>query len=121
MKLAEDGALDEVTATEHIEVFAAWEPNVSYQVGNLRSYEDKLYRCLQAHTSQDGWRPDVTSALWKEAGNPADEWPEWSQPIGAVDAYTKGDKVSYNGKHWISDVDNNVWAPGTFGWSEQTA
>ena len=121
VKLAEDGTLDEVTATEHIEVFAAWEPNVSYQVGNLRSYEDKLYKCLQTHTSQDGWQPDVTPALWKEAGNPADEWPEWSQPIGAVDAYMKGDKVSYNGKHWISDVDNNVWAPSVYGWSEQTA
>ena len=42
-----------------------------------------------------------------------DEWPQWSQPIGAADAYMKGDKVSYEDKHWVSDIDNNVWAPGT--------
>lgn len=117
--LAENGTLDEVTATEHLDVFAQWEPSVSYIVGNLRAYQDKLYKCLQAHTSQENWTPDITPALWKEAGNPADEWPQWSQPIGAVDAYMNGDKVSYENKHWISEVDNNVWAPGVYGWVEQ--
>lgn len=116
--LAENGTMDEVTATEHLDVFAQWEPSISYTVGNLRAYDDKLYKCLQTHTSQTDWTPDTTPALWKEVGNPADEWPQWSQPIGAVDAYMKGDKVSYNDKHWISDVDNNVWAPETYGWSE---
>lgn len=116
--LAENGTLDEVTATEHLDVFAQWEPNVSYTAGHLRTYQDKLYRCLQAHTSQEDWTPDKVPALWKEAGNPADEWPQWSQPIGAVDAYMKGDKVSYEEKHWISNTDNNVWAPGVYGWDE---
>lgn len=116
--LSENGTIDEVTATEHLDVFAQWEPSVSYTVGSLRAYQDKLYKCLQAHTSQEDWTPDTTPALWKEAGNPADEWPEWSQPIGAVDAYMKGDKVSYNDKHWISNVDNNTWAPGVYGWDE---
>lgn len=119
--LAENGTMDEVTATEHLDVFAQWEPSVSYTVGNLRAYQDKLYKCLQAHTSQEDWTPDVTPALWKEVGNPADEWPQWSQPIGAVDAYMKGDKVSYEEKHWISEVDSNVWAPGVYGWSDADA
>lgn len=116
--LSENGTIDEVTATEHLDVFAQWEPFISYTVGSLRAYQDKLYKCLQAHTSQEDWTPDTTPALWKEAGNPADEWPEWSQPIGAVDAYMKGDKVSYNDKHWISNVDNNTWTPGVYGWDE---
>jgi hypothetical protein len=30
-----------------------------------------------------------------------------------------GDKVSHNEKHWISDVDANVWEPGVYGWTEQ--
>ena len=30
----------------------------------------------------------------------------------------KGDKVTYNGKTWVSTVDNNVWAPETYGWEE---
>lgn len=118
VKLAEEGTLDEVTATEHLEVFAQWEPNIAYGVGNLRAYQDKLYKCLQAHTSQENWTPDSVPALWKEVGNPMDEWPQWSQPIGAADAYMKGDKVSYEDKHWISDIDNNVWAPATYGWSQ---
>lgn len=116
--LAENGTLDEVTATEHLDAFAQWEPSVPYTVGNLRTYQDKLYKCLQTHTSQEDWTPDKVSALWKEAGNPADEWPQWSQPIGAGDAYMKGDKVSYEEKHWISNTDNNVWAPGVYGWDE---
>lgn len=28
-------------------------------------------------------------------------------------------QVSHNGKHWISSVDNNVWEPGVYGWTEQ--
>ena len=114
--LAENETIDEVTATEHLEIFSQWEPQVEYKVGNLRAYNNKLYKCLQAHTSQEDWTPELTPALWKEAGNPAEEWPQWSQPIGAADAYMNGDKVSYNDAHWISSIDNNVWAPGVYGW-----
>ena len=121
VKLAETGAIDEVTATEHTEIFAAWEPDVQYESGNLRRYPEsdgKLYKCIQAHKSQADWTPDVAVSLWVVAGDPAEEWPEWSQPIGAVDAYMSGDKVSHNEKHWVSDYDNNVWEPGVFGWHE---
>ena len=37
---------------------------------------------------------------------------------GAHDAYEKGYKVSHNEKHWISDVDGNVWEPGVYGWTQ---
>ena len=119
--LAENGTIDEVTASEHAEVFAQWEPNVAYAIGQLRTYgsDGKLYKCVQAHTSQADWTPDVTPALWILAGDPAEEWPEWSQPIGAQDAYAAGDKVTHNVKHWISDVNANVWEPGVYGWTEQ--
>jgi hypothetical protein len=122
VKLAETGAIDEVTATEHAEIFAEWEPDVDYVVGNLRKYgageESKLYKCIQAHRSQSDWTPDAAVSLWAKAGDPTEEWPEWSQPIGAHDAYMSGDKVSHNDKHWVSDYDNNVWEPGVFGWHE---
>ena len=116
--LAEKGDIDEVTATEHIDVFAEWEPNVQYTIGALRTYDSVLYKCVQAHTSQADWTPPATPALWAKAGDPAEEWPEWSQPIGAHDAYAAGDKVSHNNKHWISDIDANVWEPGIYGWHE---
>ena len=116
--LAESGQIDEVTATEHSDVFAPWEPLVHYTVGNIRRDGDELYRCAQEHDSHEGWEPHNVPALWVKIGDPAEEFPEWSQPIGAQDAYMKGDKCSCDGKHWISDVDNNVWRPGTYGWSE---
>ena len=116
--LAESGAIDEVTATEHVDVFAEWEANVANAIGNLRTYGGRLYKCVQAHTSQADWVPPATPALWILAGDPADEWPEWSQPVGAHDAYAAGDKCSHNEKHWVSDVDGNVWEPGVYGWTE---
>ena len=116
--LAESGAIDEVTATEHTDVFSPWAEGMKYVAGNLRTYGDKLYKCVQNHTSQADWAPDKTPALWVLAGDPAEEWPAWSQPVGAHDAYNKGDKCSHNEKHWISDVDGNVWEPSVYGWTE---
>ena len=66
------------------------------------------------------WTPDTAVSLWSVAADPAEEWPAWSQPVGAHDAYAAGDKVSHNGKHWTSSVDNNVWEPGVYGWTEAT-
>jgi hypothetical protein len=43
--------------------------------------------------------------------------PEWVQP-DSTNPYMKGDKVTYKGKTWISTIDNNVWAPGEYGWDE---
>lgn len=116
--LAETGTIDEVTATEHIELFSPWVEGISYDIGTIRREGDVLYRCVQAHTSQSDWTPDKTPALWVKIGDPAVEFPEWSQPIGAHDAYNKGDKVSYNNKNWVSTADANVWEPGVYGWEE---
>lgn len=75
-----------------------------------------LYKCVQAHTSQADWTPDAAPALWVRVS--VEEYPEWIQPQGSADAYMLDDKVSHNEKKWTSDVDNNVWEPGIYGWSE---
>lgn len=117
--MAEAGTIDGVTAGEHADLFSPWAYPVNYTVGQIRRYTDgKLYKCLQAHTSQADWTPDTAVSLWVSISDPAEEWPEWSQPLGAHDAYSKGAKVSHNGKHWISDLDANVWEPGQYGWTE---
>lgn len=120
--LAEDGQIDDVTAAEHVEVFTPWAAGIAYIAGELRSYDAgsglALYRCAQNHTAQADWSPDATPALWVRVADPGDEWPAWSQPIGAHDAYGQGDQVTHDGKHWRSDVDANVWAPGVYGWTE---
>ena len=99
------------------DVFPGWVVGVAYSVGNRIRYDNKLYKCVQAHTSQSDWTPDATPALWTRIGDPGDEWPEWVLPTGAQDAYSKGDKVTHNGQHWTSDVDANVWEPSVYGWS----
>ena len=108
-------SLDDESALEGVELFPLWKTNKAYEVGDRIRYEKTLYKCVQAHTSQDDWTPDITPALWMEVS--IEEFPEWKQPTGSQDAYNKGDKVSHNGKHWISNVDANVWEPPTV-WSE---
>lgn len=51
----------------------------------------------------------------------ADEWPEFVRPTGAHDAYAKGAKVTYAGKHYVSLIDGNVWPPDEYpqGWQLQ--
>lgn len=119
--MAEAGQIDAVTAGEHAALFGEWAAGTSCAVGQLRRRGGALYRCLQAHTAQEGWEPENTPAMWKLAHDPAEEWPEWSQPICAADAYGQGDRVTHAGKRWRSDLDNNVWAPGVYGWSEENA
>lgn len=116
--LAENGSIDEITASEHAELFSPWEEGIDYTAGALRQYEGVLYKCVQDHTSQADWTPDVAVSLWTKTSDPKDEFPQWSQPVGSHDAYVKGDKVSFNDKHWKSTVDNNVWQPGVYGWDE---
>lgn len=100
------------------ELFANWKVDKDYVIGDRVQYNIKLYKCIQAHTSQSDWTPDIAVSLWVEVPDPSQEFPEWKQPAGAHDAYSKGDKVSHNDKHWISDVDNNVWEPSVYGWTE---
>ena len=117
--LVEAGSIDDTTAAEHADLFAPWAYPVAYKAGQIRRYTDgKLYRCLRDHTSQADWTPPAAVSLWVAVADPAEEWPEWSQPVGAHDAYGAGDKVSHNGKHWTSNVDANVWEPGVYGWTE---
>ena len=118
--MAEAGNIDPETAAEHAELFAEWAYPINYKTGQIRRYKGTLYKCVQNHTSQADWTPDTASSLWSKTSDPAEEWPEWSQPIGAHDAYPKGAKVSHNSKHWISTAENNVWEPGVYGWEEVT-
>ena len=99
-------------------VFPLWNAAGVYEVGDRVRYADLLYKCLTGHTAQESWTPDTASSLWVRIDDPAEEWPEWRQPQGAHDAYALGAKVSHNEKHWISDVANNVWEPGVYGWTE---
>lgn len=57
-------ALPDETAAQAKALYDVWAVGVSYVVGDRRQYADKLYKCLQSHTSMDGWSPELTPALW---------------------------------------------------------
>lgn len=101
-------------------MFDYWKTDHDYEEGDRRRYDGVLYKCLQAHTSQDTWTPADAPSLWAVVLIPDPEViPEWVQP-DSTNPYMKGDKVTHNGKTWESAVDNNVWEPGVYGWNEIT-
>lgn len=126
--LAETGQIDDVTATENAKQFAEWAYPIGYKEGQIRRdpLDGALYRVNvgQGHTSQQGWNPSLTAALWKKVGDPAEEWPAWARPLGDFDAYRRDDKVTHKEKRWICTstdaAGNNIWEPGVYGWTEYT-
>ena len=112
-------ALTDETALGAMALYSLWEVGKAYAVNDRRRYGDFLYRCVQAHTSQADWTPDAVPALWVKIST--EEWPEWVQPTGAHDAYNTGDKVTYNGKRYVSRIDANVYSPEVYpaGWEAQ--
>lgn len=119
-QVIEDMAQDLTTesALEAVELFQKWETAKSYVAGERVRHDGVLYECLQAHTSQDGWEPPVAVSLWARVLIPDPEViPEWEQPE-STNPYMMGDKVTHNGKTWVSDIDYNVYEPGVYGWTE---
>ena len=106
--------LDDESALTGVELFPMWATGRAYAVDDRVQYGGTLYKCVQSHTSQADWTPDATPALWVVVS--IDEYPEWVQPTGAHDAYNTGDKVSYNGKHYVCTIDGNAYAPDVYGW-----
>ena len=106
------------TLIDNKAAFSLWRAGVQVTAGQILRYGNDIYRIIQSHTTQDDWTPDKTPALFTKIS--LEEYPQWVQPTGAHDAYNKGDKVSDEGKHWISEIDGNVWKPGTVVgvWSE---
>ena len=102
--LCETQVLDDDTAAQHADVFDLWVVGAAYAVGQLRCdpLTDRLYRCAQAHTSQEGWNPSLTPALWTmvdvtHAGTLDD-------PIPAA----RGMEYEY-GKHYLDPEDNAIY------------
>lgn len=98
-----------------------WEVGAEYAVGDMREYNDKPYRCLQSHTSQETWNPEDAPSLWARILSGQDgEIGVWEQP-DSTNPYMKGDRVHYPtvlDPVYESDIDNNVWPPDQYGWHQ---
>ena len=73
-----------------------WKVGESVEEGDRRQYDDLLYKCRQAHTTQADWTADKTPALWEvideeHAGTQEDPIP-----------YSTGMQL-YNGKYYTED------------------
>ena len=97
-------------------VYPSWQTNTAYKVNEMVTFgenevgDPQLYRCIQAHTSQADWTPDIAVSLWSAIGLAPDMIPVWSQPTGSHDAYNIGDRVHYPTKDdpvYESTVDGN--------------
>lgn len=111
-------SLTDNEAIQAVELFPEWAAGKAYSVDKRVKHKAVLYKVLQAHTSQAGWEPDVAVSLFAKVLIPdPGEIHEWEQP-SSTNPYMAGDKVRHNEKVWVSDIDNNVWEPGVYGWSE---
>lgn len=118
----------------------------AYRTGARVSWNGKYY---ESAIDYNVWNPDVYPAGWKEfkvstgtddpeidpdpsgsdeqdkTNDPdkpsSDEWPTFVQPTGAHNAYKIGDKVTYNGKHYICKINSCTWSPDAYpaGWTLQ--
>lgn len=126
------GTLDADTQLEMMleipSVYPSYVVGKAYKAKDVFSYgansvgDPQLYQVLQDHTSSAEWTPDTAVSLYKPIGITSEGYPEWVQPLGAADAYNKGDIVSHNGTLYISTIDANVWSPDTYpaGWEAYT-
>ena len=103
-------------------LYPEWDPEgVQYfkdKWPNRVMRNNKFYKVEQDHISQESWTPEEAPSLFTEISDPNEEWPEFKQPTHAENAYMKDDKITYNGKHYQSNIDNNVWSPDDYpvGW-----
>ena len=58
------GTMNDTDAAKTPMLFLPWEADTKYEVGDRRRHDGKVYKCLQAHTSQVGWEPPAVPALW---------------------------------------------------------
>ena len=98
-------------------LFPDWKVDAAYETAQRIVYMGVVYKVLQTHISQENWTPDVAPSLFARVltDEVSNEILEWVQP-DSTNAYKTGDTVLYENQVWVSTCDNNVWAPGTFGW-----
>ena len=106
-----------------------------YAMGELS--EDEMTQLLDsaaANANQDAMLPDMSERVGAletriaaveerigklEAGGmesvepeePVDEWPEWVRPTSKDTQYRKGNKVTFNGRHYVCEKNNVSSSP----------
>lgn len=89
-------SVDDATAVRMVAFYPEWAKDTAYTVGYKVRYLGKLYKVVQAHTSQETWTPDITASLYTRI----DEVHDGSKydPIPY-----EGNMTLYNGKYYSQD------------------
>lgn len=77
-------------------LYPQWAVNTAYSVGEKVQRNGKLWRVVQAHTSQTGWEPENTTSLWEQINE------THSGTIDDPIPYS-GNMALENGKHYIQN------------------
>lgn len=98
-------------------VFPDWQVDAQYLVGQRVLYNNILFKVITQHKSQADWMPPVAPSLFARVLVGEQEILPWEQP-DSTNPYMIGDKVVFDGKIYISLIDNNVWSPADYpaGW-----
>jgi hypothetical protein len=99
----------QMVAAQALEPFDGFPENLP-QKDDQRSFGGKTWISL---IDNNVWTPPVG---WRDAVS--EGYPAWVQPVGAVDAYALGARVSFNGADYESLIPANVWSPSAYpaGW-----
>lgn len=77
--------------------YDAWTKDKAYKVGDRVECDGKLWKCRQAHTSQENWRPSIeTASLWETIN---------VQNAGTLEDPIPYDQTMtvYNGKYYLEE------------------
>lgn len=124
----QDNLSDESAMMEVASLYPTWESLLEskrtypggtvFRWGENGDGETQLWKFIADYAPQAVYTPDKDISHYVRVGVSADGTPLWTQPFGATDAYSLGDKVRHKEKLWESTTDGNVWEPGVFGWKE---
>lgn len=89
-------SVDDATAVRMTAFYPEWEKDKQYTVGYKVQYHGKLYKTIQAHTSQETWTPDITASLYTRIDEVHDGTKYDPIPY-------EGNMTLYNGKYYSQD------------------
>lgn len=92
---------DEV-ALDYIALYPDWEIGKELSVGDRIEHEGKLYKVVQAHTTQESWTPDLTPSLF--------------EPIDVVNEGTLANPIIaaagmcyFKDKYYLDETDGKIY------------
>lgn len=89
-------SVDDATAVRMAAFYPEWEKDKQYTIGYKVQYLGKLYKVVQAHTSQETWTPDITASLYTRIDEVHDGTKYDAIPY-------KGNMALESGKYYIED------------------